>query len=350
MRCFEETLLTEIRQEKMKKKYNWAVLGCGHIAGKFSSDLKLLPNANLYAAASRDFDRAQNFALENGFEKAYGSYGEMVADPKVDIVYVATPHSHHHEHTLLCLRNKKAVLCEKAFAINKNEAREMIACAKENNTFLMEAFWTMFQPSFNKAMEIIRSGELGKLMVVRSDFAFKAVFDPQKRLYNVALGGGSLLDIGIYPVFAALTSLGKPETIKTFADFSLTGSEESIAILFKYREGEMASLTSSFAAFSPTKTEYWFEKGYMVLNPRWFAPTNITLWREGGETQTLPSEHKEGFGYQYEAAHVMECLDAGKIESGKMPWKLSLDLMETLDRIRADAGILFPEHDKDGLI
>jgi predicted dehydrogenase len=331
----------------MRKIYNWAVLGCGKIAKKFSNDLKLLPNANLYAAASRDLQKAKDFAGELGFEKAYGSYEAMVADPKVDAVYVATPHSHHHEHALLCLNHKKAVLCEKAFAINKNEAEEMVACAKQNNAFLMEAFWTMFQPSFSKAMEIVQSGELGKLKVVRSDFAFNAPFDENKRLYNVNLGGGSLLDIGIYPVFAALTSLGKPEMIKTFADFAATGSEESISMIFKYKNGEMANLTSSFAAFSPTQTEYWFEKGYMVLNPKWHAPTNITVWKDGGEVQTFPSEHKEGTGYQYEAAHVMKCLDAGKIESDKMPWQLSLDLMETLDRVRIDAGIFYPDHDKN---
>jgi predicted dehydrogenase len=331
----------------MGKDYNWAILGCGKIARKFSNDLKLLPNAKLYAAASRDLHKAEDFASENGFKKAYGSYEEMVADPNVDAVYVATPHSHHHEHSLLCLNHKKAVLCEKAFAMNKNEAEEMIACAKKNNTFLMEAFWTMFQPSFKKAMEIVKSGELGKLKIVRSDFAFNGVFDPQKRLYNVALGGGSLLDIGIYPVFAALTSLGKPEIIKTFADFASTDSEESISMIFKYKDGQMANLTSSFAGFSPTQTEYWFEKGYMVLNPKWHAPTNITVWKEGGENQTFPSEHKDGFGYQYEAAHVMECLDSGKIESDKMTWQMSLDLMETLDRIRIDAGIFFPEHDKN---
>ena len=331
----------------MSKTYNWAILGCGKIARKFSNDLKLLPNANLYAAASRDLQKAKDFASENGFEKAYGSYEEMVADPNVDVVYVATPHSHHHEHAMLCLYHKKAVLCEKAFALNKNEAEEMINCAKKNNTFLMEAFWTMFQPSFRKAMEIINSGELGKLKIVRSDFAFNGVFDPQKRLYNVKLGGGSLLDIGVYPVFAALTSLGKPEIIKTFVDFASTGSEESICMIFKYKNGEMANLTSSFAGFSPTQTEYWFEKGYMVLNPKWHAPTKITVWKEGGKIQTFPSEHKEGTGYQYEAAHLMECLDAGKTESDKMSWQMSLDLMETLDRIRIDAGIFFSDHDKN---
>ncbi len=331
----------------MNKIYNWAILGCGKIARKFSDDLKLLPNAKLYATASRDMQKALGFANELGFEKAYGSYGEMLEDPLVDVVYVATPHSFHHEHALMCLKKKKAVLCEKAFAINKNEVEEMVACAKENNTFLMEAFWTMFQPSFEKAIEIIQSGGLGKLKMVRSDFAFNGDFVPGNRLYNVALGGGSLLDIGIYPVFAALTSLGKPEIIKTLADFSPTGSEESISMIFKYKGGEMANLTSSFASCSPTQTEYWFENGYMILNPRWFTPTNITIKRNGEDEKILHSGHGEGRGYQYEAAHVMECLDAGKIESGRMSWQLSIDLMEILDRVRIDAGIFFPGHDTD---
>ncbi|WP_340114791.1 Gfo/Idh/MocA family protein [Maribellus mangrovi] len=329
------------------KKYNWAVLGCGKIAHKFISDLKLLPNAKLYAAASRDLQRAKDFAGEWGFEKAYGSYDEMVNDPEVDVVYIATPHSHHHEHTLLCLNHKKAVLCEKAFSLNGKEVAEMIDTAKANNTFLMEAFWTMFQPSFQQAMEILKSGELGKLKIVRSDFAFNAPFLEDKRLYNVELGGGSLLDIGIYPVFAALTSLGVPKTVKTFADFSPTGSEESINIIFKYADGSLANLTSSFAAHSPTQTEYLCEKGYLILNPRWFTPTNITIMKEGEEPKTLPKQHREGWGYQYEAEHVMECLDQALIESPKMTWKLSQDLIDLLDRIRIDAGIFFGDRDKN---
>jgi predicted dehydrogenase len=327
------------------RKYNWAVLGCGKIARKFSSDLKLLPAARLYAAASRDLQRAQEFAAEQGFVKAYGSYEEMVNDPEVDVVYIATPHSHHREHTMLCLNHKKAVLCEKAFAINLQEAEEMVQCAQNNNTFLMEAFWTMFQPSFRKAMEILQTGELGELKHVRSDFAFNGPYDPQKRLYNIALGGGSLLDIGIYPVFAALTSLGKPEDIKAIADFSPSGAEETIGMLFKYPDGRMASLVSSLGSFSPVQTEYWCENGYLVLNTRWHAPTSITIGRAGEAVEMWSSEHKEGFGYQYEAEHVMKCLDEGKIRSDMMPWQLSLDLMETLDRIRKEAGIIFPEHD-----
>lgn len=328
------------------KTYNWAVLGCGKIARKFSSDLKLLPGARLYAAASRDYQRAIAFAEENGFMKAFGSYEEMVNDPKVDVVYVATPHSHHREHTMLCLNHKKAVLCEKAFAINKKEAEDMVDCARKNNTFLMEAFWTMFQPSFRKALEIVNSGELGKLKMVRSDFAFNGPYDPQQRLYNVALGGGSLLDIGIYPVFAALTSLGKPDAMKTLADFSPTGSEETISMIFKYKGGEMASLISSFASYSPTQTEYWCENGFLVLNTRWHAPTSITISKPGEPPHNIPSMHKEGFGYQYEAEHVMNCLDKGSIQSNMMTWQLSLDIMEMLDKIRHDAGIVFPEHDR----
>ncbi len=215
------------------KKYNWAILGCGHIVNKFCSDLKLLPNANLYATSSRDFQNALDYKIKYGFEVAYGSYSEMVNDPKVDVVYIATPHAFHREHAILCMNHKKAVLCEKAFAINKKEVEEMISCAIGNNTFLMEAFWTKFQPSFIKAMEILKSGELGKLQIVRSDFAFNAPFIEEKRLYNVNLGGGSLLDIGLYPVFAALTSLGKPDFIKTLAHFCSTGTEESISMIIQ---------------------------------------------------------------------------------------------------------------------
>lgn len=329
------------------KVYNWAILGCGKIAAKFAADLKLLSNANLYAAASRDLKRAQDFAEEWDFEVAYGSYEDLVVDPKVDIVYIATPHSHHHEHSLLCLNHKKAVLCEKALSLNATEVKEMVAAAKANQTFFMEAFWTMFQPSFMQAMEIIQSGKIGQLKMVRSDFGFNAPYDERKRLYNVELGGGSLLDIGIYPVFAALTSLGVPEKIKTFADFSSTGSEESISIIFKYKNGEMANLTSSFAAFSPTQTEYWCEKGYLVLNSRWFTPTDITIVKDGEEPLGIPKTDDPGSGYQYEAQHAMECMDKGMIESPKMTWKLSIDMMELLDRIRIDAGIFFGERDKD---
>lgn len=328
----------------MNKIYNWAVLGCGRIARKFSSDLKLLPNARLYAAAARDLARARDFAGDLGFDKAYGSYEEMIADPAVDVVYVATPHSHHHDHVLMCLRGGKAVLNEKAFALTLAEAREMVAEAREKKLFLMEAFWTRFQPSFRKALEIVQSGEVGALRVVRSDFAFNAPKDPDKRLYNVHLGGGSLLDIGIYPVFAALSVLGIPQDIRALATFAPTGAEESIAFTFRYPNGELASLFSSLATYSFVTTEYNCERGSVKLGRRWQGPTTVTVWYEGGREETFDFP-TEGNGYQFEAAHVMECLDAGKTESDLMPLDFSLAMMETLDRIRQEAGIIFPGRD-----
>jgi len=330
----------------MGKTYNWAILGCGKIARKFAADLKHLPNVRLYAAASRSLENAQEFANEFGFEKAYGSYEEMVSDPEVDVVYIASPHSHHCEHTLLCLNHQKAVLCEKAFAMNSREVSLMIESSRKNKTFLMEAFWTMFQPSFQKAMEIIRSGELGALKMIHSDFAFNAEYNPEKRLYNVSLGGGSLLDIGIYPIFMSLMALGKPSEMKTLASICPTGAEESIMMSFKYPGGEIASLVSSFASHSSTQTEFSFENGFIRLNRRFFCPTTITWWKSGSEEEKVITFEKGiGFGYELEAAHVMECLDAGKTESDMMPLSLSADLMETMDRVRKDAGIIFPEHD-----
>lgn len=326
----------------MTKKWNWAVLGCGNIAGKFSTDLKTLPNARLYAAASRSIDKAKAFADEHGYKKAYGSYAEMVDDPDVDVVYVATPHSHHYEHTLLCLNHGKAVLCEKAFALNRLQADQMIVAAKKNKVFLMEAFWTRFQPSFLKVKQIIDSKELGTLRMMRSDFAFNGPYDPQNRLYNLDLGGGSLLDIGIYPVFAALMALGRPEQIATVADFSPTGSEESIAMLFKYSGGEIASLQSSFAVYSDIQSEYWCEKGFVRIRRQGITPTHVEVWlAEDNLTREYLFEYPDTDGYHYEASHVMDCLDKGKTESDLLPLSFSTTLMETLDRIRKHAGIEF---------
>ena len=338
-------LQLQLKLETMSKTYNWAILGCGKIAQKFANDLKVLPNAKLYAAASRSLEKAEAFASEFGFEKAYGSYEEMANDPAVDVVYIASPHSHHCENTLLCLNHKKAVLCEKAFAINSKEVAIMIEASRRNNTFLMEAFWTRFLPSFLKVLDIIRSGELGALKMVRADFAFNAEYIPEDRNYNIALGGGSLLDIGIYPIFMSLMAFGKPTEIKTMAKFSPTGSEESIMMSFGYPGGEIASLFSSFGFYSSTQAEFSFENGFVRMNKHFHIPTSLVYWKNGEEEKPIVFETDPGFGYEHEAAHVMECLDAGKTESDMIPFSLSVDLMEILDRVRKDAGIVYPEHD-----
>ena len=326
----------------MSIKYNWAILGCGKIARKFSTDLKLLPNANLYAAASRSIKNAQDFANELGYEKAYSSYQEMVEDKNVDIVYIATPHSFHLEHTLLCLNHKKAVLCEKAFAINSNEVKKMIKASKENNTFLMEAFWTIFQPQFLRIAEIVKSEELGKLKFVKSDFMFNAEFDSKKRLYNIDLGAGSLLDIGIYPIFTSLFFLGKPNKIKTIANIRPTGVEDSIAMLFSYENGAIAVLTSSFESSCKNETELCFENGFIKVERNSNEPI---LMNKDGLDQFVDFDKISGMGYELEAAHVMDCLDKNLIESPILSNSFSLDLIEVLDAVRSESGIVFPNHD-----
>lgn len=324
------------------KTYNWAILGCGKIAEKFSSDLKLLKNAKLYAASSRNLERAKGFAEEHGYEIAYGSYLEMVQDPKVDVVYIATPHSHHMEHSILCLEHKKAVLCEKALALNSREVEAMIEASRENNTFLMEAFWTIFQPKFKKVLELTSDPDLGQLKFVKSDFMFNPEVDPDKRLYNIELGAGSLLDIGIYPLFRSLVLLGKPTAMKTMPRLLPSGVEESIFMLFEYENGSMASLTSSFAASSKNETELCFEHGYIKFERDHDIP--IFLGKNGVE-QTVKVDAGDGMGYELEAAHVMDCLDKGITESPTLPLSFSLELMNLMDAVRKDAGIVFPGRD-----
>jgi predicted dehydrogenase len=326
----------------MSKKYNWAILGCGGIAKKFSIELKELPNANLYATASRNIENAQKFASEFGFKKAYGSYQEMVEDPNIDIVYVATPHTFHLEHSLLCLNHKKAVLCEKAFAINSGEVKQMIAASKANNTFLMEAFWVAFRPKLLKVHELIKTENLGKLKFVKSDFMFNGAYNPKNRLYNIDLGGGSLLDIGIYPVFTALHFLGIPDKIKTIAHFSPTGSEETISIIFGYKNGEMALLNSSFDASYKNDVDLAFENGYIKYHRVSNEPIEL---HKNDTTQFINFDAGPNKGYQFEAIHVMKCLDNNLLESPILPHSFSLKLMETLDSIRKDAAIVYPNHD-----
>lgn len=326
--------------------YNWALLGCGSIAKSFASDLQRLSNANLYAVASRDKEKANQYAIEFGFEIAYASYKEMLTDPKVDIVYISTPHTFHYEHTLMALKHKKAVLCEKPFAMNSVQLAEMIACAKENNCFLMEAFWTRFLPHFTTTLNILNSRELGELKMICANFAFTAEFVPDGRFFNPDLGGGSLLDIGIYTVFFAFITLGKPIEIQTMQHIGSTGVEESILMSFKYADGKMASLMSSITTHATSHTEYCCENGYVRINKGAYSPTTVSVWKNGdAQERIVELPTFEEIGYLYEAEHVMECLDAGKKQSDILPWAFSTDFIEILDRVRRCANIVFTKSD-----
>ncbi len=325
----------------MKRKYKWGILAPGKMSAKFTRGLKLLDNAELYAVGSRDIQRARQFSAEFGFRKAYGSYEELAADRDVDVIYIASPHSHHHEHALLCLKHRKAVLCEKAFAINSREADEMISEAAVQNVFLMEALWPPFQPLYRKTKEIADSGQSGKIIHLNARFSFQAPFSPKDRKFNLELGGGSLLDIGIYNVIDALYFLGVPDDVTARATFTETGSEDSISIILGYNDGRMANLYSSFRTAGGIGCDLLCEKGNLHFSRERDMSQRLRVELTGvknKEYSLLPA----GMGYQYEAMEVMKCLDEGKHESDVVPLSFSHDLMVTLDRIRKSAGIEFP--------
>jgi len=323
------------------KKYKWGILAPGKMSAKFTRALKLLDNAELYAVGSRDIERATLFAKDYGFQNYYGSYEELVADPKLEIVYIASPHTLHYEHTMLCLRNGKHVICEKAFALNAKEVKEMISEARKRNLFLMEALWPPFQPFYRKADEIIKSGMLGKINYLDGYFSFIPPFDPDDRKFNLSLGGGSLMDIGIYPVIDALTFLGVPSDIKAAAVFGPTGSEESLSMILTYSDGKMASLYSSFRTSIGIGCEIYCEKGNLTVSRGRDMNQRVILSLHGKEKEEFVFS-PPAMGYHWEAEEVMKCLDEGLRESPAVPLSFSLDLIMTLDRIRKVAGIVFP--------
>jgi len=326
------------------KNHKWGILAPGKMSAKFTKGLKLLKNAELYAVGSRDLERAVLFAKDYGFTKYYGSYEELAADRDVEIVYVASPHSHHHDHTMMCLRNGKHVICEKAFSLNTREVREMISEARKQKLFLMEALWPPFQPFYKKAHEILTSGKLGKIVHLDGYFSFIPPYDPNDRKFNISLGGGSLLDIGIYPVIDALTFLGVPDGIKATAVFGETGSEESLSMIFNYNDGRMASLYSSFRTAIGIGCEIYCEKGNLTVTRGRDMNQKVILEMHGSEKQEFVF-NPPAMGYHWEAQHVMDCLDKGLKESPVVPLSFSLDLMRTLDKIRKAAGIVFPGRD-----
>lgn len=335
--------LTLCKQMTMKA-YNWGILGTGNIAHKFTRALMLLDNAHLYAVGSRDGEKAAAFAAEFGFAKHFGSYEEMLADPGVEIVYISSPHSHHLEHTLMALRSGKHVLCEKPMSINAREVKVMVEEARSQGLFLMEALWPPFQPSYLKADEILKSGKMGNLHHMRGKFAFVSPYDPELRTYNMELGGGSLLDIGIYPIMDILRYMGEPESIVASSVLSPTGADESTSVIFKFSDGRMAEAYCSFANMSGVLTELNCEKGNLILSRGRDRNQHLLIEFPGDMDDRIFTPPAQG--YQYEAMEVMNCLDKGLTESTVVPLSFSLTLARILDMVRMKAGIRYPGRDK----
>ena len=240
-----------------KKNIRWGIIGLGKIANKFATDLATIENTELVAVASRSQENADEFAKKYNSKKAYNSYLDLAKDAEVDAVYIATPHSFHKEHAILCLQNKKAVLCEKPFAMTLQEVTEMITVAKENNVLLMEALWTYFLPHFKYVLDLVKSEKFGQLKEIEADFGFYNEYNTDSRVFKKEVGGGSLLDIGIYPIFAALSTLGNPDSIDANATFFENGADSECNIVFKYKNAK-ATLKSSLLEETPTACYFYF--------------------------------------------------------------------------------------------
>jgi len=325
----------------MADKIRWGILGAGNIARKFATGLQVVAGSELFAVGSRSIDKAQNFAKEFNIPKAYGSYEEMVKDPEIDVVYVATPHTFHKPHTILCLNNGKAVLCEKPFAVNAGEAEEMVEAAKKNNLFLMEAMWTRFLPVMYKVKEWIAADAIGEVRMLTADFGFRANLNPEGRLFNLELGGGALLDVGVYTISLAYMIFGgAPERITGIAHIGETGVDEQAAMILGYKNGELAILHTAIRTRTFQEARIIGTKGSIIIPDFWRATTaNLKVDGKDDEIVEIPFDAN---GYCYEAREVECCLREGKLQSDLMPWDESISILRTMDELRNQWGLKYP--------
>ena len=319
--------------KSLKNRYiRWGIIGLGNIANKFATDLLTVEDAELYAVASRTQQKADGFADKYQVTKAYNSYEALVSDENIDAVYIATPHSLHKDNVLLCLKQGKAVLCEKPFAMNADEVNSMITAATKHNTLLMEGLWTYFLPHYNFVLAELRREAYGKLLKIEADFGFVKVFNEESRLFKKSLGGGSLLDIGIYPIFAALSTLGVPDTIRAKASFFENGADSSCAMVFNYNNAK-ATLTSTLLKSTPSDAIFYCEQGIIKINSGFHSPSTVTLINDNNEESVFFD--CKTHGYNYQISHFNQLLREGKKESHIMTFNFSRQLIETLDSVRA---------------
>ncbi|MEU6919644.1 MULTISPECIES: Gfo/Idh/MocA family oxidoreductase [unclassified Streptomyces] len=332
----------------MSGTVRWGVLATGGIAAAFTEDLRSMPDMEVVAVASRTDASAQAFAQRFGIPRAYGSWAALAADEEVDVVYVATPHSAHREAAALCLEAGKHVLCEKAFTLNAREADELVKLARDRGLFLMEAMWTYCNPVIRRMTELVRDGAIGEIRSVQADFGLAGPFGPGHRLRDRALGGGALLDLGVYPVSFAHLLLGEPDRVQADAVLSPEGVDLHTAMVLGWSEaGASALLNCSIVADTPQTAAVTGTKGRIEFPRGFFYPERFVLHRAGHE----PEEFTAGAagaglrGLQFEQAEVVRALRAGETESPLVPLDGSLAVMRTLDAVRDRIGVRYPADD-----
>lgn len=325
----------------MNRKIKWGILGCGIIANKFAKGLELVEDAELVAVASKTAAKACEFAFRYSVKNYYDSYEELVKNPEIDVVYIATTHNFHYENIKLCLKNNKHVLCEKAFTVNALQAKEVISIAREKTLFLMEAMWTRFLPCITELNHMLKDGIIGDIKLLRADFGFRIDVDEENRLINPNLAGGTLLDLGIYTIsFARMIFKRPPSAIKSSASFGKTNVDEHVGYILQYKEGEKAMISTSFQVTVPHDALIAGTKGYIRI-PTFYSPVEMILKLECQDEKIIKLPF-ESTGYGYEAAEVNKCIREGWTESSIMPLEETLEIMTTMDKLRSDWGFKYP--------
>ncbi|MEL6919024.1 MAG: Gfo/Idh/MocA family oxidoreductase [Bacteroidota bacterium] len=324
----------------MDQKIRWGIVGLGNIAHHFAKDLTLVTDGKLTAVASRSLRKAKEFADQYHVDYTFGSYQELFESNTVDVVYIATPHNSHAELSIAAMNNGKHVLCEKPIGVNTAEVDRMIGASEKNKVFLMEALWSRFNPVIQKVKQLVTEGAIGNLSYIKADFAFYALDKGEdSRLLDVNLAGGTLLDIGIYPIFLTYFLLGKPKRLLATSNFHEKGTEIQTSMIFSYPKAQ-AILYSGFNSKSEMKAEISGSEGSIYIQPRWHESNSYTIEKDGvlEDFELAPT----GKGYFHEILEVHACLRNKATASKLWSHQNSKDLATLLGEVRSQAGISFP--------
>jgi predicted dehydrogenase len=323
-----------------EKIIRWGILGTGKIARTFASALRDLPGAQLAAVASRSSASANQFGAEFAIARCHASYQALADDPQVDVIYIATPHTLHAENAIMCLQAGKHVLCEKAFTMNRREAQQVIDLAREKKLFLMEAMWSRFLPAILEAKRIIASGEIGTVRQIQSDLGFVAKVGLEHLVLNPDLGGGALLDVGIYPLSISTCFLGPVDVVQAIGELGANGIDLQTAFSLQHKGGGISSCACSLVAATPNRMTISGDLGHILLHPRFHQVKTLTVTLANGHARTVQCP-QIGNGYAHQALEVMRCVRAGLLESPVMPLDETLALMGVLDTIRAQIKLSY---------
>lgn len=324
----------------------WGIMGPGSIAKRFTAGLKETPGAVLAAVGSRDLGRAEAFAGEYGYLRSHGSYEALVNDPNVDVIYVAVPHNGHRDGCLLALQAGKPVLCEKPFTMNRREAVEVVTAARKHGKFLMEGMWTRCFPIMQKVRELLAENAIGAVRMVEADFGFRAGFNPSSRLFDPNLGGGALMDVGIYCLSFASMILGAPDKVAGFATLGETGVDEQAVMNLIYKNGALAMLSTAVRTNTTHAATIFGEDGKIEIHSPFWMCSSMTVHRSGKDAETFKMPFTAS-GFQFEAMEVQRCLNAGLLDSPVMPLDETLELMGTMDELRRQWGVRYPSDGND---